>query len=925
MMSDDLTHPPFRGYDTIAAGSNLVESDPRSDQDSFLDTIILILAHCDWKTRACAPAVSKAWRDALHPNGSSYWLWLCERLKEERLLYVPDGPCPSAAGWKEHFLRLWKRRNVWSPTHESEPAPAETFSIGVSVRFRPAVETAGGDAAKNEGDSVVMPLHQRVAVVRAKQGCSKAEALQVVMRQEAAARERGGRVQGNSWDGCVVAAEKPSETVLEARRLKQEAAAKAMLAAEDENAEKARRTAMLKPYLNGPSRRALSHEMAAASVGEGLHTKGDSEGAPHGSIVHLQSPLAATAEEVMHFFDEHNIAPARGLLAIHLIPSQQESSGCQVFVDFEEAVTADEAASRIVGRQFNGCDVQVARVDAAAYLQAIQANPSTSRVTAADSEAQRRAAVEVARAERAATLARRQQDAAALKAYKEETDPTSDVPREGARPERDDEARAMNTYKQKQSDTKAAIIAVQPDKAKVLAMAPGAGLRPFTFEHVFDADASQQHVYELCGRPAVADLLNGQSGCVLVYGQTGAGKTHTMFGDEPDDVRLPRTRIGIVPRVCEELLAAVDARRAFGIDGQLRIAYVEVFGAEVTDLLKDGATIGSTARAEGGHVDNSFHAHRWVLEGRADVPIDSIGAALELVWRGDACKRRAATAMNERSSRAHTLFIITLVQTKDGIERTDRLFLADLGGSEKLTKSQAADEFKSLVITQGGDEVSRISWAEYYQHRSRLQESLNINIGLFALQRCIDALLQRDGARAEGKQTHVPFGDSKLTLLLKDALNGGARTTVLVCASLEPRNATESIQSLRFGEACSRIEMRAGKQTSGAMALRKLVAELDEEIAATQAIIVRDQRWEVRRTKVRHDTVELKDNFSASKTSEDVEDYTAGVMVVKEDDGLGAKDTVAHEVVGDVLVGAEEAEAKLEILLARRRELLGEL
>jgi hypothetical protein len=56
----------------------------------------------------------------------------------------------------------------------------------------------------------------------------------------------------------------------------------------------------------------------------------------------------------------------------------------------------------------------------------------------------------------------------------------------------------------------------------------------------------------------------------------------------------------------------------------------------------------------------------------------------------------------------------------------------------------------------------------------------------------------------------VPFGDSKLTLLLKDILLGGARLAVLVCASLEPYNAIESIQALRFGESCSRVETRVG-------------------------------------------------------------------------------------------------------------------
>ena len=49
---------------------------------------------------------------------------------------------------------------------------------------------------------------------------------------------------------------------------------------------------------------------------------------------------------------------------------------------------------------------------------------------------------------------------------------------------------------------------------------------------------------------------------------------------------------------------------------------------------------------------------------------------------------------------------------------------------------------------------------------------------------------------------------------------------MIVCASLEPRNAVESIQALRFGEACSRVETRAiGGADGGAAALTALVAE----------------------------------------------------------------------------------------------------
>ena len=91
----------------------------------------------------------------------------------------------------------------------------------------------------------------------------------------------------------------------------------------------------------------------------------------------------------------------------------------------------------------------------------------------------------------------------------------------------------------------------------------------------------------------------------------------------------------------------------------------------MTDLLRGGASIGSSAPAEPwetGAIDNTFHAHRWVLDGRVDVPIPSVERAMEVIAQGDKCKRRAATAMNERSSRAHAVFILSLTQvgTREG-------------------------------------------------------------------------------------------------------------------------------------------------------------------------------------------------------------------------------------------------------------------
>jgi kinesin family protein 5 len=50
-----------------------------------------------------------------------------------------------------------------------------------------------------------------------------------------------------------------------------------------------------------------------------------------------------------------------------------------------------------------------------------------------------------------------------------------------------------------------------------------------------------------------------------------------------------------------------------------------------------------------------------------------------------------ATNMNEHSSRSHLIFLLTLNQTTitDGTSKTSKLFLIDLAGSEKVSKTGA--------------------------------------------------------------------------------------------------------------------------------------------------------------------------------------------------------------------------------------------
>lgn len=57
--------------------------------------------------------------------------------------------------------------------------------------------------------------------------------------------------------------------------------------------------------------------------------------------------------------------------------------------------------------------------------------------------------------------------------------------------------------------------------------------RKYTYDHVFDEDATQDEVYQTTTSPLIKDVLRGLSAAVFAYGSTGSGKTHTMLGPNP--------------------------------------------------------------------------------------------------------------------------------------------------------------------------------------------------------------------------------------------------------------------------------------------------------------------------------------------------------------------------------------------------------
>ena len=68
---------------------------------------------------------------------------------------------------------------------------------------------------------------------------------------------------------------------------------------------------------------------------------------------------------------------------------------------------------------------------------------------------------------------------------------------------------------------------------------------PYNFDHVFDMTSTQKYIYDVSVVPVVQSVLDGFNGTIMAYGQTSSGKTHTMLGEDIENIE----QRGIIPRM----------------------------------------------------------------------------------------------------------------------------------------------------------------------------------------------------------------------------------------------------------------------------------------------------------------------------------------------------------------------------------------
>ena len=297
--------------------------------------------------------------------------------------------------------------------------------------------------------------------------------------------------------------------------------------------------------------------------------------------------------------------------------------------------------------------------------------------------------------------------------------------------------------------------------------------KKWTYDYILPPDTTQDQMNEKVAKKTVTDFTEGYNGTIFAYGQSGSGKTYSMLGHESilDSLSEDKNNelYGIIPRAVFQIFDILKEFTRSGTKWKLTLSYIEIYNEKIKCLLskKDGLKI-----REDPH-------DGFIIPEKETIDCQNPSNIFEGIKLANKNRATGATNQNEHSSRSHAILQLQLIYNSiDGQVRKSHLSLVDLAGSERIAKTGAEGQ--------------------------RLKEAQKINQSLTTLGMVIMALTT-PGTK------HVPFRNSKLTLILKDSLGGSSKTTLLCTASRLKRHSEESIQTLYFASRAKTIKTHAKK------------------------------------------------------------------------------------------------------------------
>ncbi|KAJ7375156.1 hypothetical protein OS493_001894 [Desmophyllum pertusum] len=376
-------------------------------------------------------------------------------------------------------------------------------------------------------------------------------------------------------------------------------------------------------------------------------------------------------------------------------------------------------------------------------------------------------------------------------------------------------------------DGKGAVIVEDEDLTQVRVV-DGKREKILQFDQILPPDAGNEEVYQVVGKPLVEASMTGLNSILMAYGQTGAGKTHTLMAAD-----------GLTTSVVSHMFSLIgkDAAHSYAI-----------YQERVYDLLgtdKSGLEVYLREHPKKGvYVEN-------LSEYFVKCP-EEIGRLLK---SGKKKLAIAETKMNRQSSRSHAVCLLKIERLSvprryggitDSFSSYESYYMSGTSDTEYSSESGSVDEAvgpyyhydedeemlsrissqtRGLAAVRGKLYVCDLAGSERVKKTKaegeRLQEAQSINSSLLELGNVIQAL-------AEGTKRHIPYRNSTLTRLLQDGLDGNSKTSLIVCVSPSFRDVNETLCSLKFGLRAMKVHTVA--QVNVEIDYEKMAKQLSETL-----------------------------------------------------------------------------------------------
>lgn len=427
------------------------------------------------------------------------------------------------------------------------------------------------------------------------------------------------------------------------------------------------------------------------------------------------------------------------------------------------------------------------------------------------------------------------------------------------------------------------------------------GVRSYLFNHIFDEKCSQEEFYAGTALPLVHRAIKGESSLLFAYGTTNSGKSFTMRGTSDHHGIIPRAlndifaflgdRVTSTPMYKPGRFAEADALfdsslkkekglSKFIMENSLRTAkntetyssflslsksITESFASQdeilsqdlkdqkfdvwvsylefYMDNLRDLLAIGEEGKKAEQLLLCSDSNDNYYVKGLRHIQVSNVNEAYKcLIYAWDSI-HKAATLLNQDSSRSHSIFTITLIAYDTSSSSSSgrcpivsNLSFCDLAGSERGNRTNNT-----------GD---------------RLKEAAKINNSLMVLKQCVNAL--RVNQKSDARPQVVPFRNSPLTKFFKSYFNGSGFATMIININPSKEYYDETLISLQFSVDASDLTVPP-KETR--LRLKNSICRLTQS-RLTQQWLESGQNWSSFAPVSTRDTTSLMENTETDETED---------------------------------------------------------